>query len=167
MDQIIRNAMVDFTTFKTKHLFGPPGTSPFNLYQDRSLWNYSQLLEPSTFKWKTGTTPFSDLETIRTAWILYFLTILFLRRFMLDREPLKIKMLTACHNLVLLIGSILMFVGGCIGCFHAYQQGGFENVFVMDTSKQTGIMFYSLYVFYLSKFYELLDTVILVLKKVP
>lgn len=166
MDQILKSAYFNFNEFKDNHLFGTPGTSPFNLFQDRSIWDYRQLYSIKTFQWKTGVTPFSDLESIRWAWVLYFFTIVLLRRFMLDRPALKIKTLTAIHNLILLVGSVLMFLGGVYGVYEAYVEGGFKNVFVMKASKQQGIMFYSLYVFYLSKFYELLDTVILVLKKV-
>ena len=166
MDQILTDAYYNFGSFWDKHLFGTPGTSPFNLFHDRSLWDWSQLISPSTFVWKTGVTPFSDLETIRWSWVFYFFAILSLRRFMLDRSPKDIKTITAVHNLILLVGSILMFLGGVVGIYYAYMQGGWSNVFVMDKKSQKGIMFYSLYVFYLSKFYELLDTIILVLKKV-
>jgi hypothetical protein len=64
MDAILREASVNFEAFKQKHLFGAPGTSPLNLYHDRTLWDWSQLWNPREFEWKAGITPLADLAVI-------------------------------------------------------------------------------------------------------
>jgi hypothetical protein len=81
MDEILKEAFISFDHFKEIHLFGPSGTSPFNLYHNTSLWDWSQIFSPFEFEWKTGVTPFSTLETIRWAWLGYFITIVSLKVF--------------------------------------------------------------------------------------
>jgi hypothetical protein len=61
MDRILQFALNDFEAFKHKHLFAKPGTSPLNLYNDPSIWNWSQLWNPKDFEWKSGITPMADL----------------------------------------------------------------------------------------------------------
>jgi hypothetical protein len=64
MDAIYKFAVADFQGFKAKHLFGKPGSSPLNLYNDPSLWDWSQLWNPKDFAWKSGITPLADLAVL-------------------------------------------------------------------------------------------------------
>ena len=60
-----------------------------------------------------------------------------------------------------------MFTAGLAGSILVYQQRGMSDVFwAASQENRGGLQLWALYIFYLSKFYELLDTVILVLKKV-
>ena len=51
----------------------------------------------------------------------YFITILSLKVLMANREPMKLKGITALHNLILCIGSAAMFMAGLIGSIQVYQ----------------------------------------------
>ena len=64
MDAIFKEAFTDFEAFKLKHLFGQPGTSPLNLYNDPSIWDWSQLWNFRNFEWKAGITPLADLAVL-------------------------------------------------------------------------------------------------------
>jgi fatty acid elongase 3 len=78
------------------------------------------------------------------------------------------KYVTALHSLSLCIASLGMFLMGFIGAYEIYNQNGdIGDVFLFqkEDTPRKGMMYYSLYIYYLSKFPELLDTVILVLKK--
>ena len=87
-------------------------------------------------------------------------------------EPLKLKWITAIHNLFLCLLSLIMLIviqikkAGVVGAVDVYETGGFLDLYVMEPKYASGMMYWALYLFYLSKFPELIDTVILVLKKV-
>ncbi len=86
---------------------------------------------------------------------------------MSNREPFKVKWLTAIHNLFLCFASLGMWIAGAYGCVQIVLEDGIEELFVPSSPKKaTGLIYWVLYMFYLSKFPELIDTVILVLKKV-
>jgi hypothetical protein len=90
-----------------------------------------------------------------------------LKVFMNDRQPLKLKLATAIHNFILCIGSLGMFFAGAVGAWNVYQERGMKDVFWTENPRdRKGLQYWALYIFYLSKFPELIDTVILVLKKV-
>ena len=135
-------------------------------------WDWNQVGDAVNFRWQVGKTPFSDLASIKWAWIVYFSSILVLKVIMSRTEALKLKWITAIHNLFLcglsLIMLLVIFVfnkAGAVGAYQVYQSGGLLDLYVIEPKKATGLLFWSLYLFYLSKFPELLDTVILVLKK--
>ncbi|KAI8907732.1 ELO family [Powellomyces hirtus] len=129
---------------------------------------WSQLWSPKDFTWVYGVTPFTSRNTIITAWALYFSTILILKRYMRDRAAFTLRKATALHNLFLCLTSFFIFAG-VIRYTHARAQTrGIDEVFcTTDTTSLSGPLTWFLYIYYLSKFYELLDTVILVLKKKP
>ena len=99
---------------------------------------------------------------------------------MANQAPMKLRGVTAIHNLILCIGSLGMFLAGLVGSIQVYQvnkkrvillthikERGMSEVFwATEEKNRQGLQYWALYIFYLSKFYELLDTVILVLKKV-
>lgn len=60
-----------------------------------------------------------------------------------------------------------MFIAGVIGVYQVVSKHGIDEMFLAaDLKNATGTFYWALYIFYLSKFPELIDTVILVLKKV-
>jgi fatty acid elongase 3 len=140
--------------------------SEYSLAVNHKNWDWSQLFDPVGFEWETGVTPFSELGVVLQSWVLYFSLILGLKAFMKNREPMKLKGLTALHNLFLCVISLGMCISGVIGAIQLVQQDDITALFCnRDRSSAKGIMYWSLYMYYLSKFPELIDTVILVLKK--
>ena len=72
------------------------------------------------------------------------------------------------HNLVLIVLSIFMGTGAIIGAFERASNEGIGELFCTTVSPDRiwdGKLGYFTYVFYLSKYYELLDTVILSFRK--
>jgi hypothetical protein len=168
LDTAFELAYTDFSNFTKLYLSAPAGTSALTFKTNTALYDYSQLFNPSTFEWKAGITPLADLSTIRNTWILYFIVITGLRVYMTNREPFKMKYVTALHSLNLCIWSLGMFIAGLVGTYEIYQKDGdIKDIFIHKTEDipRKGLLFWALYIYYLSKFPELLDTVILVLKK--
>jgi len=94
-------------------------------------------------------------------------------------KPLRLGFITVVHNLVLVVGSLVMFVG-CLNAALVEARGSswmwgkkksleqLEWVLCFPQgTRAAGPVFFWSYVYYLSKFYELLDTVILLFKKRP
>jgi fatty acid elongase 3 len=132
-----------------------------------SLWDWKSLFHPETFVWEVGRTPLTSLSTILFAWLIYFSVILGLKEWMKHRPAYKLSQVTAFHNLVLCTWSLAMFLSTV---YYVYERGlrlGVDEVFcTVDKANFKGPLAYTMYIYYLSKFYELFDTVILVLKKV-
>jgi hypothetical protein len=135
------------------------------------------------FQWRFGETLGSSPLFLATS-IAAYLSVIFSLRFLLRhrKTALPLGPLPAIHNLILCIGSLVMFLGALEAAFSstAFRQSQessklFQSAdagyrwllcFPLGTRPQGRIFFWS-YLYYFSKFYELLDTVILVLKKKP
>lgn len=122
---------------------------------------------------ETRTFSFSDAaaSNVRypvSAVIIYLFVIFGLQRAMRDRTSLKLKVPAFIHNSFLCLLSFLMACGTLIEVVHVIRNAGFGGV-VCDRGgvAMGGRLGAWMYIFYLSKFYELLDTVIMVLKKRP
>jgi len=105
----------------------------------------------------------------------YLIVIWLLSAFMKNRQPLKSPLFTAfvfVHNIVLSVGSGAMLLAMLFELYLDVRRGvppfaflcDIEGVSNMNTLRPGRVSFY-LYVFYLSKFYEFIDTIVLVLKK--
>lgn len=109
--------------------------------------------------------------------VLYILGV-FVVKFLLSfrDKPVRLGFIPVVHNLVLTVGSLAMFVG-CLNATLAEvrqsnwlwgKSSGAEWVLCFPHgTRAVGPVFFWSYVYYLSKFYELLDTVILIFKKRP
>nr|KAJ3403374.1 hypothetical protein HK105_004095 [Polyrhizophydium stewartii] len=87
---------------------------------------------------------------------------------MAGREPMKLRLVTAAHNLFLCGISLAMFAAGLAGTVSRARARGIDEIFCSnDKDGMRGLLPFTLYMYYLSKFVELFDTVILVLKKKP
>jgi fatty acid elongase 3 len=99
-----------------------------------------------------------------------------MQAYMRKRKPLSLRWATALHNLALCLGSAAMFVVAVVATWRRARSQGVAEVFCSRSApaptstpdpSATGLLFFTMYAYYLSKFWELLDTVILVLKKKP
>eukprot|EP00271_Cylindrocystis_brebissonii_P013329 TRINITY_DN33082_c0_g1_i1.p1 TRINITY_DN33082_c0_g1~~TRINITY_DN33082_c0_g1_i1.p1 ORF type:complete len:280 (-),score=30.19 TRINITY_DN33082_c0_g1_i1:342-1181(-) len=139
-------------------------------------WHWPQheaLIEK--FQWKQNVTPCSSLLFVALS-IVGYLAVIFLLQFLLRprKNPVPLGYLPALHNLNLCLGSLVMFLGALQAALVDSEENqwmwGSENkyrwllCFPVGT-KPVGRVFFWSYVYYLSKFYELLDTVVLVLRK--
>lgn len=139
-----------------------------------ALLTHIKSLIPVTLDWKSA--PLSSVYYPPIAIPIYLALIFSLRRLMRDRPPVKLRTLTFLHNVFLCTLSLAMAVGvlsevAKVLHAHATPANPFAGVrpVLCDPSaaSMTGRMGWWMYVFYLSKYYELFDTVIMVLKKRP
>lgn len=88
-------------------------------------------------------------------------------RFMASREAFVLKTFSVIHSGLLCVASLVMFLGiGYGGVLKAFRDGPF-SLFCDYLPEQRGILPFWIWVYWLSKFPELLDTAILVLRKKP
>lgn len=130
-----------------------------------------------SFSWKRGKTPASSPVVLSVIVAAYPLTVLFVQWLLKARKaPVPIGSIPAVHNLVLCLGSLVMFLGTLQAAYVDSQENQWlwasEGKYTWlvcfpPGTKSIGRIFFWSYVYYLSKFYELLDTFILVLKKKP
>jgi len=140
-----------------------------SLYIDWGSLQWKQLFEINDFKWQLGETPFSHFQVPLGISVAYLISLYGLQGYMKDRKPFSLKNFTVVHNFFLCFLSLYMFLGASYGAFLKYSSQGFWAGLVceQDANPIKGPLFYFSYIFYLSKFYELLDSYLLVLKKKP
>jgi len=141
----------------------------FDPFRYVSSWDYSQLdpFKADSFKFSEKTTPFGTWHWPVYGAFIYLFVILLGQKLMSFRSSgFSVSFLAQCHNLILCLMSLIMFLGAVIGVFkHAKKATLFEFMCSADPEPMKGYLAYWMYIFYVSKFYEYLDTVILVLKK--
>lgn len=120
------------------------------------------------FEWIHGTTPLSTLEGPFLSVALYFFLVYFLQYQMKDRKAFNLHYLVIFHNLFLSTLSLFYVVFIAIEISSQYSVGGLEALFCdADERWSRGRYYFLLYLFYLSKYYELFDSIFLALKKKP
>lgn len=140
-----------------------------NVFGDWSNVDWSEFTRINDFKWAVGKTPFSQIQFPVAMGLGYILSVYFLQAYMRDRKPFTLKAVTFIHNMFLCLLSLSMFLGAAYGAALKLQNQGFFDGWLceQDAKNVTGPLFYWSYIFYLSKFYEYIDTYLLVLKKKP
>ena len=136
----------------------------------------------STFAWTEGVTPLADKRVVGVTVVAYVAGVLFLKRAMGSSKLSSLGPLPTIHNLILCVWSLAMFVGTALAAVEESSSassgsggrggrggggaGGDASWMLCfpPGTTPTGKLFYWSYVYYVSKFYELLDTVLLVLK---
>jgi len=80
-----------------------------------------------------------------------------------------LKFMSVIHNLILFVWSVGMFVGISIAAYERYlaNNGDFFTALICSASERplTGPFSFWIFVFHLSKYYEFVDTIILVLSR--
>jgi fatty acid elongase 3 len=118
------------------------------------------------FEYVSGVTPFSGVHSIVIGLIVYFASIVTLKKTVGDKfKNVNFRYITAFHNFTIFLLSVFMFVGTFLQIISRLSNNGFHVAFCDPTSSlENGGMSFWLYVFYLSKYYEFLDTFLLIIK---
>ncbi|KYQ89717.1 GNS1/SUR4 family protein [Tieghemostelium lacteum] len=128
--------------------------------------NWNELFDIQNFKFTFGVTPFSQFQIIPVVVAFYLFTIFSIKGLMKNREAFSLKWVTALHNAILCLWSLLMCVGVVYEVLkRVTTDGGLFTICEVAPGFNQGPAYYWSYIFYISKFYELFDTVIIVLKK--
>lgn len=97
----------------------------------------------------------------------YLAGVFILQTYMKDRKAYTLVNFTILHNFIMTFGSLIMFIGMATSLFGIWQRHGAEALFCDHGSKEVGKgpLYFWIYVFYLSKYYEWADTALMCLKK--
>eukprot|EP01114_Cavostelium_apophysatum_P006853 TRINITY_DN1836_c0_g1_i1.p1 TRINITY_DN1836_c0_g1~~TRINITY_DN1836_c0_g1_i1.p1 ORF type:complete len:286 (-),score=55.47 TRINITY_DN1836_c0_g1_i1:101-958(-) len=114
--------------------------------------------------------PLTDWQPMVYIIIGYLVTIFTIQRLMKNRERFELKGIVVVHNFFLAALSLVMFLGFVYNLVQLYLASPAPfNDFFCDSERRVSTHPVNIwfYIFYLSKFYELIDTIIIVLKKRP
>lgn len=151
--------------------------SAFSLIAYTMLSNNVQL-QLQKFAPSSIAMPFKDWrfvpdETLFSHWgwpvifcVTYLVLIFALKAYMRNRPAMDLYWLRVTHNTFLCFGSFMMLLGFVKNLYIVYERAGVEPL-VCDVDKEQtkGDLYFWYYVFYLSKFYEFIDTGILIARK--
>jgi len=140
-----------------------------SLFLDSFHHLFRYAANPDDFTWVPGQTPFSSwFWPVGTAlgylFLIYLITLL-----MKNRPPLGLKTINIIHNINLFLISLVMMVGVFQAAYRVIFFGaGWMSLLCERTEHEVqGRIGFWVYVFYLSKYYEMVDTILLALKKKP
>lgn len=99
--------------------------------------------------------------------VAYLVCIVAISMAMRPRGGFDLRRATAAHNLLLSFGSLAMFCGTLLELLRRWLQSGeLEWLFCEDErALARGPLYFWTYIYYLSKYYEMLDTVLVLLQK--
>ena len=98
--------------------------------------------------------------------VIYLVVVFSLKAYMSNRTAWTLKSTLIVHNVNLCIGSAVMCLGTVYGLNKRYTDDPSDWFFCeRDNTKREGQLFFWSYIYYLSKYYELFDTVIVILQK--
>ncbi|CAG8817113.1 22493_t:CDS:2, partial [Racocetra persica] len=142
---------------------------PFGIYLDDYFVKIYSLLtgkDPNDFAFVEGVTPFSTLTEVVISGITYF-AVIFGGRLLLTNSPvIKLNLIFQIHNLLLTVISACLLILFIEQLFPIYWRNGlFHSVCSKDAWTQRLELLY--YLNYLVKYWELADTIFLVLRKKP
>ncbi|XP_042492751.1 elongation of fatty acids protein 3-like [Macadamia integrifolia] len=122
----------------------------------------------SNFEWKEGQTWGASSQFVATTVLTYLslTTVLHLKTTSATPStsptPLFLRLISAVHNLILLLLSIIMAIGCTLST--ASQMKDIRWIFCFPpNTPPSGPIFFWAYIFYLSKFLEFIDTVLILL----
>lgn len=114
---------------------------------------FSQEL-PFAHPWIPITSPF-----------IYLVGVYLLKVFMQDRPAYTLRAFAVIHSTLLSIASLVMWAGIVVGAKEKIDASGSWSLFCDSAPVQSGTLAFWIYIYWLSKFPELIDTAILILKK--
>ncbi|GAM18295.1 hypothetical protein SAMD00019534_014700, partial [Acytostelium subglobosum LB1] len=139
---------------------------------DFSKWDWNQLIPSNDFVYQEGVTPFSNKNFIFMC-IAVYLSIIYGTKLLLSNPKTRgfnLRWFSAIHNLILCVWSLVMCVGITYDAFNMAMntEYGINGIFCSPKSNPiSGRIYYWHYLYFVSKFYEFIDTIIIVLKKKP
>jgi hypothetical protein len=139
---------------------------------DRILIASAMLSMSSSFDWRLA--PLSSVQAPVIAGTTYTVVVLTLSKYMSTArggrgiEGGVMRLVQAGHNLLLCVASLIMFVGTLSELLRRRETESTRWMFCEDPAmKPTGSLYFWSYLYYLSKYYELFDTVLQLLKGRP
>ncbi|KAL4081326.1 GNS1/SUR4 family-domain-containing protein [Scleroderma yunnanense] len=121
---------------------------------------------PSLQSYVQGETPLSTWPAVMSMTVTYLLVVLGTREIMKDRAPFELTTLFRAHNLFLSVFSLILVVLLGEEVFSTWMKLGSYRVLCAEEAFTPRIEFY-LVMAYLSRYYEFVDTIFLVLRKKP
>jgi len=98
--------------------------------------------------------------------ICYLIGIRITSWYMFNKKPINMKWISAMHNFFLFVLSVIMLFGVTTGVIEIYLKGGFNAIVCNPNgSYRNSKLFFWIYIFYLTKPYEFIDTFIMIFKK--
>jgi len=120
------------------------------------------------FSYKYKESPLSDWPWPITLCFGYLISVFLLSQYMQNRKAWDLKYFRIFHNAFLCFGSFIMVIGMITELVRSFSKGGIESLICDSNRVQLqGNIYAWYYVFFLSKFYEFIDTYILILRKKP
>lgn len=129
--------------------------------------SYDAITNPNSevFRVVEGQTPLTDAYTPYISIVIYLSVIFGLQKFMRDRKPMNIEKLVMAHNYFLSFISLILFLLLSEAIFPQWWRNSFFYCVCDIGLFEDHRLELFFYVNYLIKYYELIDTVFLVLKK--
>ncbi|KAK8792863.1 hypothetical protein WA158_005027 [Blastocystis sp. Blastoise] len=118
-----------------------------------------------SFRYEQNVTPLTNPYFVYGIISFYVVSIFFLQKYMKDKPPLDVKYFTIVHNFILVVLSGYLTYGISSVVFPYIYKNGFRNSFCNPELHNNGYLHMLYYLNYLLKFYEHIDTYILIVKK--
>ncbi|CAK8986089.1 unnamed protein product [Durusdinium trenchii] len=117
------------------------------------------------FRWDTAVA--SDWRWPAGGVCIYLAVVFALGLLMKNSKPFDLQQVTVYHNLLLSISSLVMFLGTVLELLRRWSTSHDFQWFFCEDPKAlaVGPLYFWSYVYYLSKYYEMLDTVLVLLQK--
>jgi len=122
------------------------------------------------FRFSSGKLPLATWNSVIGVVCFYLITIYCLKKWMEDRKRFDLKWVVLIHNSILSILSLTMMIGMLYEVANRFISDNYQiKCLLCDPDKKLAIgkQIGWFYIFFLSKYYELFDTVIICLKKRP
>jgi len=132
-----------------------------------TIWSTLFGYKPTEWGWKEGTTPLSTTPVVLGICIGYLITIFSIQYYMKNRPPFSMKTLVILHNYFLSgLSLVLLILIWETVLPKLFKNGPIYSVCSeeMFSDRKLELLYY---LNYLVKYYELIDTLFLVLKKKP
>jgi len=130
---------------------------------------YSHLFNAKTsdFKFEMGALPLSNITEVALSLVVYLSVVFGLREFMKSRDAMPLKSLFALHNFLLTLASLVLLLLLLELIVPKLATHGLFWTICSEEMFQDKRLEFVYYLNYLSKYWELVDTVFLVLQKKP